>query len=436
MGALLGLLSVEIVAKARQATVCKVPFFAMNTANPRSLVLMLVAISVFTLACEGEDSPPAVMVPDGCDAFVVPGDDDQTNVQTALLTVEEGQTLCLDAGTFMFVSELSLAVDGVTVRGAGREATTLDFSMQDSGGNGLAITSDGVTIEALTVLNTPGDGIRATDVMGITFRAVGVVWDGADLSMHGAYGLYPVGCTNVLIEDCLADGARDAGIYVGQSNNIIVRRSTAINNVAGIEIENSITAEVYECEARNNTAGLAIFDLPGLAQYGSRTLAHSNVFEDNNTPNFGAPGTAVSMIPPGLGMFILASDLNEVRDNMIADNGTAGVAIVSHDILFGMEDDPNFDTFPSGNWVHSNTFMGNGTAPQGVGLSLIAEMYRPIDIFWGGCAAPAEDMAPPNCFNNNGDATYYNRGLCGGGDSTDLSAVDCMGMSLPAVELP
>ena len=42
------------------------------------------------------------------------------------------------------------------------------------------------------------------------------------------------------IEHCIAIGASDAGIYVGQSNNIIVRNCEVFQNVAGIEIENSI----------------------------------------------------------------------------------------------------------------------------------------------------------------------------------------------------
>ena len=48
-----------------------------------------------------------------------------------------------------------------------------------------------------------------------------------------------------MIEHCIAIGASDAGIYVGQSNNIIVRNCEAFQNVAGIEIENSIKADVH-----------------------------------------------------------------------------------------------------------------------------------------------------------------------------------------------
>ena len=39
--------------------------------------------------------------------------------------------------------------------------------------------------------------------------------------------LYPVQCKNVLIDGCVAIGASDAGIYVGQSQYVIVRNSKA-----------------------------------------------------------------------------------------------------------------------------------------------------------------------------------------------------------------
>ena len=84
----------------------------------------------------------------------------------------------------------------------------------------------------------------ATDGMllgadGVVFRRVRVEWTNGPSSENGAYGLYPVECRNVLIEECVAIGASDAGIYVGQSVDVIVRRSRAEYNVAGIEIENT-----------------------------------------------------------------------------------------------------------------------------------------------------------------------------------------------------
>ena len=56
----------------------------------------------------------------------------------------------------------------------------------------------------------------------VTFRDVRTEWTGPALSSNGAYGLYPVQCQNVLIENCVAIGASDAGLYVGQCQNVIL----------------------------------------------------------------------------------------------------------------------------------------------------------------------------------------------------------------------
>ena len=63
------------------------------------------------------------------------------------------------------------------------------------------------------------------------------------------------------MEDNVAIGASDAGIYVGQSANVVVRRNRAEWNVAGIEIENTVDAHVYENVATNNTGGILVFNL-------------------------------------------------------------------------------------------------------------------------------------------------------------------------------
>ena len=105
------------------------------------------------------------------------------------------------------------------------------------------------------VVNAKGDAIKAKGVDNIKFIKVKTEWTGGPKETNGAYGLYPVESTNILIDNCVAIGASDAGIYVGQSQNIIVKNSRAEFNVAGIEIENSYFADVFNNIATNNTGG-------------------------------------------------------------------------------------------------------------------------------------------------------------------------------------
>lgn len=379
-------------------------------------------------------------VPADCDAFVSPSDDDVATLQGALLDAADGDIVCMAAGTFSLNTEISISADDLTLRGAGRDLTILDFSAQDLGANGIKISGDGVTVQSFTVKETPGDGIRGDDVADITFDDVSVEWAAKESMESGAYGFYPVGCTGVVIRNSRVIGARDAGIYVGQSTNILVEDNEAYDNVAGIEIENSTGATVRRNHTYNNTAGILIFNLPGLpVQDGKHTLCYENIVENNNGDNFGIPGTAVAAVPPGVGFMILAADENELRDNIIRGNRTTGVIVVSYNEAIGLEpaDDPNFDQYAEGNYIHDNSFEGNGMMPA-TPVDGVAGVPA-ADVLFDGCLDPdamAMDPALVNCLWQNGDADYMNFDLCGGlaNKSTDLEPVTCQHQTLP--ELP
>ena len=370
-------------------------------------------------------------LPEGCAALVSPGMDDPTTLQAALLDAMPGDTVCMAEGTFKLNTEISISADNVTLKGASRDTTILDFSTQNLGANGMKISGDGVTLLSFTVKNTPGDGIRGDDVKNITYDDVAVIWEAEASLENGAYGFYPVGCDGVVIRNSLVVGARDAGFYVGQSTNIIVEDSEAYGNVAGIEIENSTDATVRRNHAHDNAGGILIFNLPGLpVKDGKRTLAYENIVDNNNGVNFGEPGTAVSQVPSGTGFMILACDDNELRNNQIRGNNSTAVVIVEYtDLLFGDFDDPEFNVYAEGNWVHDNEFANNGTMPAELIAGLVKE--RPVpDLFHDGCfdaAADNGDGKLSNCFSDNGAATYINIDLCNGFmmQSTDITPVTC-----------
>ncbi|MFT3726195.1 MAG: parallel beta-helix domain-containing protein, partial [Terricaulis sp.] len=158
---------------------------------------------------------------------IEPGDNAQAALQTAMLDAEAGDTIQIARGRYELTQGLSLDVDHVTVRGAGQDKTILSFAHQARGAEGLLVTSDHVMLRDFAVENARGDAIKARDCNDITFHGMRAEWTAGANTHNGAYGLYPVNCSNVLIENSIARGASDAGIYVGQSRNIIVRNSTA-----------------------------------------------------------------------------------------------------------------------------------------------------------------------------------------------------------------
>src|SRR5690349_1629324 len=102
----------------------------------------------------------------------------QDRLQEALVTAQPGDEVVLGAGRFALDDGLSLDVDGVTVRGAGMNATVLDFSGQKGAGEGLLVTSDKVTLRDFAVENAHGDGIKSTGADGIVYQRVRVTWTG------------------------------------------------------------------------------------------------------------------------------------------------------------------------------------------------------------------------------------------------------------------
>ena len=210
------------------------------------------------------------------------------------------------------------------------EETILSFKNQVAGAEGISVSASDFTIENLAIEDTIGDALKINEGNNIIVRGVRTEWtNGPDVN-NGAYGIYPVQTRNTLLEGNVAIAASDAGIYVGQSRNVIVRNNTAEYNVAGIEIENTIGADVYGNKAINNTGGILVFNMPSIPQRGHSTRVYDNDVNQNNTENFAAPGTAVSGVPSGSGIMVNSNDQVEIFSNRIADNNTANIVISSY----------------------------------------------------------------------------------------------------------
>jgi len=233
---------------------------------------------------------------------IAPGEGAEETLQEALILARPGDEIVLAPGTYPIRNQLSLDVDGVTLRGAGMDASILSFKGQTGGSEGLMITGDGALLMDFAVEDTLGDAIKSKGVDGIALVRVRTEWTNGPDPENGAYGLYPVSSRNVLIDGAVAIGASDAGIYVGQSENIIVRNSRAEYNVAGLEIGNSFHADVHDNHLENNTGGILIFDLPDLPQQGGHHVrVFDNVSVNNNTDNFAPPAISWASCPRGRG---------------------------------------------------------------------------------------------------------------------------------------
>ena len=343
-----------------------------------------------------------------------PSPDSQEEIQEALIDLEPGDVLTLKSGEYFFEDGISLDVDDVIFEGSGINETILNFGGQVSGAQGLLVTSNGVTIRDFAVLDAKGDAIKVIGADGINMVRLRTEWQGGPKETNGAYGFYPVESKNVLIDGCVAIGASDAGIYVGQSQHIIVKNSIAQYNVAGIEIENSFYADVFDNIASHNTGGILIFDLPDLPQQGGH---HVRVFRNkainNDTDNFAPEGNIVGEVPRGTGIIIQANSEVEVFDNDIYGNGTVNLSIVT----YGYEtEDENYNPHPKSIQIHGNRFGEGGFDPD-VETGELASILFALsegdmpDIFWDGILPTSQLILgqPDNeklVMSNNGDATF------------------------------
>ena len=345
---------------------------------------------------------------------IYPSADPYTEIQEALILANPGDIVHISEGFYKLEDSLSIDIDNLTLQGDGINKTILSFKDQMSGAQGLSVTSDGVTLKDFAVEDAKGDAIKVKGVHGISFIRVRTEWTNGPDELNGAYGLYPVESKNVLIDSCVAIGASDAGIYVGQSENIIVKNSRAEFNVAGIEIENSYYADVFDNHAENNTGGILVFDLPDIPQQGGH---HVRVFRNksinNNTDNFAPEGNIVGEVPRGTGIIIQANSHVEIFENDIGGNDTVNIAIVT----YGYEtEDKNYYPHPRAIQVHNNRFTKSGNNPDLETGELAKILYELSDknmpdIFWDGILPMKQIIfgQPDNeklILGNNGSATF------------------------------
>jgi len=385
---------------------------------------------------------------------IIFADNIQKKIQKDLILATKGSIIRLPEGIVNL--NRVLVADGlndVTIIGSGIDKTILSFKDQIEGAEGIKISnSNNVTLKGFTIQDTKGDLIKVEDTKGISFINIKAEWTGGPKSTNGSYALYPVKTENVYIDSCIAIGASDAGIYVGQSKNIIVKNSEAYFNVAGIEIENSTNADVFNNYTHNNSGGILIFDLPDLLiKKGSNVRVFGNNVIKNNLTNFAPPGNIVAKVPSGTGIMVLATSNVEIFNNKIINNKTANTSVVSYYITEEPISDSLYYPYPTSIYIHDNDYIRNSQFPsfsfkQPIGFLLAYNFWRSVpDIIYDGIIDESLLTINNNiidtkkiCIKNNINASFVN--LDAGNDfenlSTDVTPFDCEHNFLDEVVYP
>jgi cytochrome c peroxidase len=302
-------------------------------------------------------------------------------IQQAVDCAEQGDTILVPPG--IYKERVVIDTNGITLRGitdepdmcpvqtteaiflAGDAAPNWPILEGDVDGDGESDLSDGViassnnfTMEYFVMRNYTGNGVLVDGSRNVTIRHT-------YSENAGLYGVYTVRSTNVLVECNVGTLMTDAAIYVGQSRDIVVRNNLVYDNIAGIEIENSAYAKVYENETWDNVGGLLVFLLTNLR---SRVSTHVDVYDnyvhDNNRSKGDTNTGLVAMTPIGTGVLLLGTDYSEVYNNRIENNDSYGIAIPALYMVYERDQIENVGPLAEYNYIHDNIFVNNGANPD------------------------------------------------------------------------
>lgn len=322
------------------------------------------------VAAANRDANPALDPPSRPrNRTVQPGE----SIQEAVDAARPGDTIRVAAGVY----HERVVVDRNDIRLLGSPDETGAWPVLDGRGqlaDGIIASGNGFELGFFEIRNYTDNGVLVEGVSGVHLHDLRTM-------DTGTYGLYPVQSTRVLVERVEAAGVNDAGIYAGQCVDVVIRDSTAYENVIGIEVENTVNAEVYGNHANHNALGIFIDLLPGLTSKVSlNTRVYDNLVEANNHENFAPQEATAALVPPGVGVLLLAADHVEVHDNVIRDHKSSGIGVFNLTIGFP---ESEIDVGPNPEYVrvYDNELERNGYDPD----PFLRDLGIPgSDILWDG----------------------------------------------------
>jgi parallel beta-helix repeat protein len=322
---------------------------------------------------------------------------DGESIQAAVKRAQPGDVILIHPGDYR--ESVYIDKDDITLRGVVEDGKWPTLDGEGSRNDAILYSGNGVVIEWLKIVRYKGNGIMGQAGNNFTIR-YNVIEDA------GVYGIFPQFGQNGLIEYNVLSKIEDAAIYVGMCDHVDVLHNEVFDSVAGIEIENSRHNLVENNYAHNNTAGILTFITPGLPiKTTYDVIVRNNFIVNNNTPNFGAPGSIVSKLPVGIGIVVMAADDVTIEGNIITGNNTAGVVITDLSFITDISSDPESEPNPDRTRVLDNLMFANGANPVAeIKAAMLTQFSRRgPDVL----ASPGSAQAADKCIANRGRYTSY-----------------------------
>ena len=299
---------------------------------------------------------------------------DGDSIQAAVAAAQSGDVIRIFPGTYhetVYIDKDDIVLSGVVIDGAWpvmEGETKLNDAVLYSGND--------ITVENLQIQHYKGNAIMGQAGNNFLIRNNHII-------DTGVYGIFPEFGTNGLVTHNVLSGIEDAAIYIGMCDNIHVTNNEVFDNVAGIEIENSRHSIVENNYVHDNTGGILVFITPGLPiKTTFDTIVRNNFIVNNNTPNFGIPGSTVAGIPAGTGILNMAGDQTTIEGNVITGNQVIGILITDHmnapNVTLDPGADPNSDEIA----ILDNLMWNNGydTIPEITALKTLELVEGDVEI--------------------------------------------------------
>lgn len=277
---------------------------------------------------------------------------DGEEIQQAVIQAQPGDTILVYPGTYH--ESVYIDKDQITLRGVVEKNTWPTLDGEKILNDAILYSGNDITIEWLKIVRYKGNAIMGQAGNNFVIRYNWVI-------DTGVYGIFPQYGQNGLVAYNKLSEIEDAAIYIGMCDNVDVKYNEVFGNVAGIEIENSRHAIVEANYVHDNTGGILAFITPGLPiKTTFDVIIRNNFIVNNNTPNFGAPGSIVSGIPAGTGILVMAADDVKIEGNIITGNNTAGIVITDLSYAANVSADPESEPNPDNVAILDNFMQDNG----------------------------------------------------------------------------
>ncbi len=336
---------------------------------------------------------------------------DGDSIQAAVAAAQAGDVIEIYPGTYsetVYIDKDDLVLSGVVVNG---QWPVMEGNRELN--DAVLYSGNDITVENLQIQHYKGNAIMGQAGNNFLIRKNNII-------DTGVYGIFPEFGTNGLITHNVLSGIEDAAIYVGMSDNIHVTNNEAFDNVAGIEIENTRHSIVENNYVHDNTGGILVFITPGLPiKTTFDTIVRNNFIVNNNTPNFGIPGSTVAGIPAGTGILNMAGDQTTIEGNIITGNKVIGILITDHmnapNVTLDPDGDPNSDEIA----ILDNLMWNNGydTIPEIKALKALELVDGDVEILNVGTSANS-CILDPDKYTTVGLRSF---GTCGFTTTADVS---------------